>query len=89
MFEREDLIGILLLGGCLVVGGVLVYSITTGTRFTYTGPDWLVPILGIVFIGALVYSLISNIRQGGRWPDPRTGRGRWRWPWTRDNKDGI
>ena len=88
MFEREDLVGILLLACCLGVGGVLVYSIATGTRFRYNGPEWLVPLLGLVFLGGVVYSLVSNIRRGGRWPDPRTGQGRWRWPWSRKDPGG-
>jgi hypothetical protein len=84
MFEREDLVGIVLLGACAVVGGVLVYSIATGTRFRYTGPDWLVPVLGVLFLGAAIYGLVTSIRRGGRrWPDPATGRGGWRWPWSR------
>ena len=84
MFEREDIIGLLLLGLCVAVGGVLVYSIATGERFRFTGPGWLGTALAVVFIGAVLYGIFSSRR---RWPDPLTGRGRRRWPWSRD-KDG-
>jgi len=84
VFDREDFVGVLLLGLCLVVGGVLVYSIATGTRFRFTGPSWVGVALMVLFFGAVVYGLASSRR--GRWPDPRTGgKRRWRWPWQRSN----
>ncbi|MDQ3778931.1 MAG: hypothetical protein M3354_00070 [Chloroflexota bacterium] len=80
MFDRDSLIGLLLLGLCLAVGGALVYSIATGTRFQFTGPGWLGVGLMVFFFGAILYGVFSS---GRRWPDPLTGRGRWRWPWSR------
>ena len=85
MFEREDVIGLLLLGLCVAVGGVLVYGIVTGTRFRFTGPSWVGVVLGVVFIGGLLYGLLTS---GRRWPHPLAGRGRRRWPWSRNKDDG-
>lgn len=85
MFERENLVGVVLLGLCAVVGGVLVYSIATGTRFRFTGPGWLGVLLFVVFLGASLYGLFSS---GRRWPDPLAGRLRRRWPWSRRDRDG-
>ena len=84
MFEREDVIGLLLLGLCVAVGGVLVYGIVTGTRFRFTGPGWVGIVLMVVFIGAVLYGIFTS---GRRWPDPLTGRGRRRWPWSRNKDD--
>ena len=88
MFERGDVIGLLLLGLCVAAGGVLVYSIATGTELRYTGPSWLAWLLLLLFLGGIVYGLVSSGR--GRWPDPLTGRARrWRWPWRRrDGEEG-
>lgn len=88
MFDRENAVGFLLLGLCAVVGGVLLYSIATGTRLRYTGPAWLAYLIGAAFIGALIYGFVSSRRgRGGpvggnggpQWPDPQAGRGRGGW----------
>ena len=84
MSNRDNIIGFLLLGLCAAVAGVLIYSIATGQRFRFTGPDWLGGALGIVFVVAIIYSLVTTFRK--RWPNPMTGQG-WRWPWSRDKKD--
>lgn len=86
MFDRDDLIGLLLLGLCVAVGGVLVYGIATGTRFRFDGPGWLGWVLLILFLGAGLYGLLTAA--GRRWPDPRTGREGWRrwWPWSRRDR---
>ena len=89
MFEREDVIGLLLLGLCVAVGGVLVYSITTGEQFRFTGPGWLGTALMVVFIAAVVYGLVrGRLGSSHRWPDPLTGRAKRRWPWSRGKDDG-
>ena len=79
MFERDNLIGVALLALCAIVAVVLLVGIGTGTRFVYTGPDWLAWVLAILFIGGSLYGLFTSAR---RWPNPLTGRGR-RWPWQR------
>ncbi len=84
MFDRDNVIGLLLLGLCAVVGGLLVYSIVTETRFRFTGPNWLGIALMVLFFGAVLYGVFSS---GRRWPDPLTGRGRRRWPWSRKQED--
>ena len=85
MFERENLIGVALLALCTVVGGILVYAITTGVRFRYTGPEWLAWVLAILFIGGSIYGVVASgrFRGKGRWPEP-PGR---RWPWQRRDED--
>lgn len=83
MGGRENIIGYLLLGLCVVVAGVLIYSISTGQRFRFTGPDWVGTALGVVFGVAIIYSLITTFRK--RWPNPMTGQG-WRWPWSKDDR---
>ncbi|MFL5758096.1 MAG: hypothetical protein ACJ789_00075 [Thermomicrobiales bacterium] len=78
MFERENAIGVLLLGLCTFMGGVLVYSIVTGTQLEYTGPSWLAVVIAVLFIGAVLYGLRFGMRgrrgSTGHWPDPMTGQ---------------
>ena len=87
MFDRENAVGLLLLGLCAAAGAVLVFATVTGTELRYTGPGWLAWVIGIVFIGSTLWLMFSSVR---RWPDPLTGRGR-RW-WSRwrgrDGGDG-
>ena len=82
MFDRENLVGVVLLAVCAVVGGLLVYAIATGTRFVYTGPEWLGWVLLVLFVGAAVYGWLTSRRR--RWPHPQAG---WRWPWQRRRDD--
>jgi hypothetical protein len=98
--DGENVIGLLLLGLCAVVGGVLVWQIVTGERLEYNGPGWLVGLLAILFIGGSVYGLVRGGglgRFGGgrgrQWPDPRTGQTGQRSWWRRlfgrgDGRDG-
>lgn len=77
MFERDNLIGMVLLGLCAVVGGALVFSILTGYEWEYNGPAWLGWVLAIVFLGGVIFGVVSNFRRGGgnAWPNPNSGRG--------------
>lgn len=84
MFEdRTNIIGALLLALCAVIGGVMIYSIITGERFTYNGPTWLSWALAILFIGGIAYGMWTNLsgrfRSGGgeQWPSPGAGRRPW------------
>jgi hypothetical protein len=83
MFDRENAVGLLLLAVCAVVGGVMLFSIATGTTLRYTGPDWLGWVLLFAFLGAIGYGLVRGGLGGGRfgggrrWPDPMTGRRPW------------
>jgi hypothetical protein len=86
VFDRENVIGLVLLGLCVVIGGVMVYAIVTDTTFRYTGPAWLSWVLGIIFIGGIVYGLVAGLGSR-RWPDPRSGRGGWRRWFSRDHND--
>lgn len=85
MFERENIIGLLLLGLCVAIGAVMVYAIATDTEIRYTGPDWLAVVLTGLFLGGLVYGRVAG-RGGRRWPDPLSGRGGWR-RWFGRNRD--
>jgi len=85
MFNRDNAIGFLLLGFCAVVAGIMIYYIAIGERPTIDLPAPVSFVIGIVFIGLLIYgftqgSLFRRLRggQGGRqWPDPGTGRKSW------------
>lgn len=83
MFDRENAIGFLLLGLCVVVGGVMLFSIVTGTELEYTGPGWVGVVLFVVFIGAIGFGLLRGriggrrFGQGPQWPDPRAGSRPW------------
>jgi hypothetical protein len=86
MFDRENAIGFLLLGLCIVAGGVMVFAITTDTELSYSGPTWLSVVLVVTFVGAILYGLLAR-RVGGRrfgepphWPNINSGlRGRSWW----------
>jgi 4-hydroxybenzoate polyprenyltransferase len=72
--DRENAVGVLLLGLCAIVAVLLAYSIASGTRFRLEGPAWLGTALVILFIAGTLYAFV---RQPGR-----------RWPWQRDrNQD--
>jgi len=93
MFDRENVIGLLLLALCAAAAGVLLFGIGTGTRWEYTGPGWLSVVLAVLFFGAILYGVLTRPggrgffnRSGRQWPDPETGRRR-RWPWSRGEDD--
>ena len=88
MFDRENLVGVLFLGLCAVLSGVLLYSIGTGTRFEFRGPPVVGMLLAVLFFGGILYGLLSG--RGRRWPNPMTGDHRWwhrLWPWSRHRDD--
>ena len=62
MFERENWVGVALLAVCGVVGGVLLWSIATGTAFGYDGPGWLPPVLMVLYVGGLLYAFFRMPR---------------------------
>jgi heme A synthase len=81
MFNRDNAIGILLLGFCVVLAAIMLRYIAIGEtpRFNLSQP-WS-GILGIVFAGLVLYGLRGSImrrlrgdQSGPHWPDPRTGR---------------
>jgi hypothetical protein len=81
--DRENIIGALLLALCAAAGGIMLYSIVTGNELEYTGPRWLVWVLGALFIGGILFGLGQNLagrrRSGGtpQWPAPESGRRPW------------
>jgi hypothetical protein len=83
MFDRENIVGLLLLAVCGGAAVILAVAISTGTRLRWTGPWWLAIVLGVLFFASLLYGLFTNRRgsSGGSpaWPDPRSGqRSGWR-----------
>lgn len=81
--DKDNLIGLALVGICLAAGGVMVWSITTGQELVYNGPAWLAIVIGVLFMMAIVYGLVQNVRRGResdgtpQWPDPSSGRRPW------------
>lgn len=79
MFRRENAIGLLLLGLCVVVGAIMVQAIITGEIPQVNVPGWLVWPLGALFIGGIAFGIIRQFRDrrssggGHAWPDPMTG----------------
>ena len=84
MFDRENVVGLLLLGLCLAAGGIMLFSILTGTQLRYTGPGWVAVVLAVGFVGATLYALFTS---RGRWRNPFAGGGR-RWRRGRKDDDG-
>ena len=93
--DRDNVVGFMLLGVCAIIAVVGGYSIATGTRLTYTGPNWILTILSIFLIGAFIYLLVgafrSRRRSGGgqQWPHPTTGQQPWWrriWPFNREQR---
>ncbi len=81
--DKNNLIGVLLLGLCAVAGGALIWEIVTGNQLRYNGPGWLTTVLGLLFFAGIIYGLYQGFsgrrRSGGatQWPDPNAGRKSW------------
>lgn len=79
MFNRENAVGLILLGACAVVAGVMIYAIVTGERIRIDAPGYIAAPLTILFIGLVLFGLFRNVRGGsgagsGRsWPHPQSG----------------
>lgn len=82
MFDRENVIGTLLLLLCGVVASILVFSIVTGQEIEFDLPPLVTNVVGIAFIGLLILGFVRSgffrrFRggQGGQqWPNPGTGQ---------------
>ena len=82
MFDRENIVGSLLLLLCGVVASILVYSIVTGERLDFDLPPVVSTVLGFGFIALLIVGflrsgIVRRLRggQGGQqWPNPATGQ---------------
>jgi hypothetical protein len=91
MFNRENAFGLIFLGLCAVVAGVLLYAIVTGNQLRLDVPPAVGWGLTILVIGLIVFGMTRNVRGrrqrgGGRsWPDPQTG-GRTLWDRIRGRK---
>ncbi|MGI8643783.1 MAG: hypothetical protein ACR2LS_06680 [Thermomicrobiales bacterium] len=83
MFDRENIVGLLLVALCGAAAVIMTVAIVTGQRLRWTGPTWLAVLLGVIFFGALIYGMLANRRRSEdgspAWPDPRSGqKGGWR-----------
>ena len=81
MFNRDNAIGLLLLGFCVVLAAIMLRYIAIGETPRFNLPQPWSGILGIVFVGLLLYGARDQIRRfmrgddsGPRWPDAGTGR---------------
>ena len=78
MFKGENLIGVLLVGLCLVAGGIMIWAMATGRELTYNGPGWLPWILLAIILGGSIWGLAQRFRGGSgggnQWPNPNSGR---------------
>ncbi len=65
MFDRENLLGWVLLTTCALAGGILLWSTVTDRPLVYTGPTWLPPILAVAYLGGVIYLWFTG--SGQRW----------------------
>lgn len=91
MFERENIVGLLLVALCGAAAVMMTVAIVTGRTLRWTGPTWLAVLLGGLFFAVLIAGMISNRRRSEDgspvWPDPRSGQRRgWR-RWFRRDED--
>ncbi|MGI8486884.1 MAG: hypothetical protein ACR2OU_21825 [Thermomicrobiales bacterium] len=85
MFNRDNAIGLILLGVCAAVAAYMIYTITTGNKFAFQINETVGWVLGIAFFGLVIYGMFTSgtFRRFGRggqqrqWPDPNTGRRTW------------
>ena len=95
MFNRENWVGVVLVGLCGVVAIALLIEIFTDFTFEYSGPQWLARIVAIGGTGlVLVMSFSALKRRFGRGGGPGAPRGGPSWPqndlpgrtnWSRSN----
>jgi len=90
MFDgRENIIGVILIALCVVIGAVMVWAIATDAELEYTGPDWLAWSIAALFLGGTLYGLYQGLagrrRSGGapQWPAPGGGHRPWWKFWER------
>ncbi len=65
MFDRENLLGWVLLATCALAGGILLWSTVMDRPLVYTGPGWLPPILAVAYLGGVLYLWFTG--SGQRW----------------------
>lgn len=83
VFDRENIVGLLLVALCGAAAVIMLTAIITGRTLRWTGPSWLAILVGVLFFGALIGGMIGNRRRSDdgspTWPDSRSGqRGGWR-----------
>ena len=81
MFNRDNAVGILLVGLCGVVVIALLIEIFTGYTFEYSGPQWLARIIALGGTGLVLFMSFGALkRRFGRGGGPGTPRGGPSWP---------
>ncbi len=81
MFNRENWVGVVLVGLCGIVAIALLIEIFTDVSFTYSGPPWLARIIALGGTGlVLVMGFAALKRRFGRHGGPGTPRGGPSWP---------
>jgi hypothetical protein len=81
MFNRENWVGVILVGLCGVVAIALLIEIFTDVTFTYSGPQWLARIIafgGTAFVLVMSYGALK--RRFSRHGGPGAPRGGPSWP---------
>ena len=81
MFNKENWVGIILVGLCGVVAIALLIEIFTDITFEYSGPQWLARIIafgGTAFVLVMSYGALK--RRFGRHGGPTAPRGGPSWP---------
>jgi hypothetical protein len=78
MFKGDNLIGVLLVGLCLVAAAIMVWAIATDRELSYNGPAWLPWILGGIILIGSIWGIMQGRRGGGgggsQWPNPNAGQ---------------
>ena len=84
------IVGVLLLGLCVVIGVVMVWAIATDAKLEYNGPAWLGWVLAALFMGGVLFGMFQGFagrrKSGGapQWPAPGSGQRPWWKFWQRD-----
>lgn len=85
MFDRDNAVGIVLLGVCVAIAGIMLYYINTGGR-----PEWnlggpaslalMVIFFGLLIFGAVRGGALGRFRRGQsgpQWPHSQPRRKSW------------
>jgi hypothetical protein len=85
MFDRENAIGILLLGACVVIAGIMLYYINIGERpqWNFSGPVSIA--LAVIFFGLLIFGVV----RGGALGRLRRGQTGPQWPQSRPRRKSL
>lgn len=81
MFNRENWVGVALVGLCGVAAIVLLIEIFTDYTFTYSGPAWFARVIALGGTGLVLLMTVRALKtRFGRRGGPGTPRGGPSWP---------